>query len=153
MDKATTLKNLLGMMREMNEIGDKYDKCMEMMSDRERDYTSVRIEKLVDWIFEGCKKITGDDNLKKHLYECIEDIEEDHENINSLELHYYTRDEWIEAHIKYDMNDKEVSMFDSLYDFMDDRNKRDWLETNYLANETNAYTDKTINFIIMAREE
>ena len=117
--------------------------------------------KMIDLEVEICEALdqyneTEYSKRASDLYSNIADIAIDiiNGNINAdtLEINYYSIDEWIEVYITNGMCEAERKTFESLFHYMPTDVRNGWLEGNYLANFTNTYTNVMIEYILMAHE-
>ena len=116
---------------------------------------------MIDLEVEICEALEkyNDTNYSKRgtdLYENIEDIAKEVVNGNidaeSLELSYYSIDEWIEMYVTEGMEEAEKKTFESLFYYMPTDVRNGWLEGNHLSNFTNTYTNIMIEYILMVHE-
>lgn len=117
----------------------------------------ARIEDIDNEIYQELAKVNTSKVIQRHIYDSLDSIAGDfldgNYNEDSLEgISYYTQDEFIETYIVNGFSGAAERMIDSLMNWMDMDSLARWIDSNYLTNMPNTYTDKWVSYILMVHE-
>lgn len=117
-----------------------------------------RIEDIDNEIFQELPKVDTSHTVQRHLYDSLDSIAGDFldesYNPDAIEnIVHYTQDEFIESFITEGLEgEAELKVIDSLMNWMDSDALARWIDSNYLTNMPNTYTNRWVSYILMVHE-
>ncbi|MFR7272467.1 hypothetical protein ACLVL5_06205 [Streptococcus pneumoniae] len=117
----------------------------------------ARIEDIDNEIFQELAKVEPSEVIQRHMYDSLDSIAGDFldENYNpdAIEnISCYSQDEFIETYIVQGFTGAAERMIDSLMNWMDSDALARWIDSNYLTNMPNTYTNRWVSYILMVNE-
>ncbi len=151
--RANYMKNLVIKLIELESLNSQYGNlsCFDFPAQYNK------MDQIQSEVMEAIKKTFNDEYLPQNVYTALEAIANDYTNENisadafeDMNITLYSRDEFLEMKKEELASEEAQEVFSELFSMMDSNQAQSIIERKYMMNNEPYYTDKMVNFIIIA---
>ena len=147
------MKNLVIKLIELESLKNHYGNLSCLQFPAQYD----KMDQIQSEVMDTIKKNFKDEYLPQNVYAALEAIAHDYTNENisadafeDMNITLLSRDEFLEMKKEELATEEAQAVFSELFSMMDDNQVRSIIERKYMMNDEPYYTDKMVNFIIIA---